>query len=113
MALTLLLRCDNLEATRHFYQSLLSFNTTHAADTLTVEQYGGVLIFTEQDLWQSQPSCSGTFYFSVPDVDTLFAALKDSVSLAWPLQDMPYGGREFGICDCNGYHLAFRQQAQG
>ncbi|MDH1265781.1 VOC family protein [Pseudomonas sp. GD03944] len=113
MALTVLLRCDNLDATRHFYQALLGFTVARAGDTLTVEQYGGVLIFTEQDLWHGQPGFTGTFYFSVPDVDALFAALKDRVPLAWPLQVMPYGGREFGIRDCNGYHLAFRQLITG
>jgi hypothetical protein len=24
---------------------------------------------------------------------------------------MPYGSSEFGVVDCNGYHLAFQQQA--
>jgi hypothetical protein len=35
--------------------------------------------------------------------------MKDAVTLAWPLERMPYGIEEFGIVDCNGYTLAFAQ----
>ena len=110
MSLTLLLRCSNLEETRTFYQSVLGFNVTDAAGTITAANHGGKLIFTTQDLWQSPPVFSGTIYFTVPDADGFFASIKDTVTLVWPIQDMPYGSREFGIKDCNGYYLAFQQQ---
>lgn len=111
MSLTSLLRCHDLEATRRFYQSVLGFSIRDTAQgTLTVEYQGGVLIFTTGDLWGQAPGCSGTFYFTVSDVDAYFAQVQHQVTLAWPLQDMPYGSREFGIRDCNGYHLAFQQQ---
>ena len=111
MAITLLLRCNSIEQTRAFYSSLGFALSASAQATLTVEKHGGKLIFTAQDLWQATPACSGTIYFSVPDVDAEYAALKGQALVAWPLQDMPYGSREFGITDCNGYTLAFRQQA--
>lgn len=110
MPLTLLLRCNDLEETRNFYRSVLDFSVTDTAGTLTVEKHGGRLIFTDQDLWQGPPACSGTLYFQVPDADAFFASIKDAAAVAWPIQDMPYGSREFGIRDCNGYHLAFQQQ---
>jgi predicted enzyme related to lactoylglutathione lyase len=110
VSLTLLLRCSNLEETRTFYQSVLDFNVTDAAGTITVEKHGGKLIFTTQDLWENQPAFSGTIYFTVPDADGFFCSVKDKVNVAWPIQDMPYGSREFGIKDCNGYYLAFQQQ---
>jgi len=47
----------------------------------------------------------------VADAAACYAAVKDKASIAWPLQHMPYGSTEFGVVDCNGYHLAFRQQA--
>jgi uncharacterized glyoxalase superfamily protein PhnB len=50
-------------------------------------------------------------YFTVADAAGYYAAIKDKVSIAWPLQKMPYGSSEFGVVDCNGYHLAFQQQA--
>lgn len=112
MSVTLLLRCNNIEETRAFYASVLGFAVSDSAEsTVTAEKHGGKLIFTAQDLWKSGPVCSGTIYFTVPDAPACYAALKDKAALAWPLQDMPYGGREFGVTDCNGYTLAFRQQA--
>jgi uncharacterized glyoxalase superfamily protein PhnB len=60
---------------------------------------------------EEPPRFSGTIYFTVPDADSYFATVKDKVAIAWPVQNMPYGSREFGVKDCNGYHLAFQQQA--
>jgi predicted enzyme related to lactoylglutathione lyase len=112
MPLTILLRCRDVEETREFYQSALGFNVRDTAEgTFTAEYCGGVLIFTSGDLWKSQPGFSGTIYFTVPDADGYFAAVKDKVAIAWPIQNMPHGSREFGVKDCNGYHLAFQQQA--
>ncbi|MBK4992695.1 bleomycin resistance family protein [Pseudomonas sp. S37] len=53
--------------------------------------------------------CSATFYLHVADVEQYFDGVKDNAQVAWPLQDMPYGSREFGVRDCNGYYLAFAQ----
>jgi predicted enzyme related to lactoylglutathione lyase len=112
MSLTLLLRCNDINETRQFYRSAPHFETLDTRDnTLTVQNMGAKLIFTHEDLWKSAPICSGTIYFSVPDVDTYFASIRDKVSLVWPIQDMSYGSREFGIRDCNGYTLAFQQRA--
>lgn len=112
MALTVLLRCQNLGETREFYRRALGFTVRDTAEgTLTVEQHGGALIFTSGNLWQLPPGLSGTIYFTIPDVDGYFALVKNKVSVAWPIRDMSYGSREFGVKDCNGYHLAFQQQA--
>lgn len=112
MSLTLLLRCIELDATREFYRSILGFDVAESAEgTLTAEKHGGKLIFTQQDLWKSGPAFSGTIYFTVPDVDRYYAAIRDRTPMSWPLQDMPYGSREFGLLDCNGYCLAFQRQS--
>jgi predicted enzyme related to lactoylglutathione lyase len=111
MSLTLLLRCRDLEETRAFYESHLGFDVSESAEgTLTVEQQGNTLIFTQADLWEGSLGCSGTIYFTLTDADSYFASVKDKVTVSWPIQDMPYGSREFGIKDCNGYHLAFQQK---
>ncbi len=110
MSLTALLHCSNIDETRQFYRSVLGFNVTDTAEgTLTAEKNGGKLIFTAQDLWKSKPVCSGTIYFIINDVDAFFITVKKKTAVTWPLQDMPYGSREFGINDCNGYCLAFQQ----
>lgn len=114
MALTVLLRCADDDETRQFYESKLGFTVTTTLDrSLTVELHGGKLIFTCSDLWESTPRISGTFYFTVPDVDGYFQRVKDQATIAWPLNNTSYGSREFAVKDCNGYYLAFHQRAQG
>ncbi len=109
MSLTLLLRTSDLKETREFYESVLGFNAFDTAEgTLTVEKQGGKLIFTE--FFGAPDGFSGTIYFTVSDADGYFTSIQDKVDVSWPIQDMSYGSREFGIKDCNGYHLAFQQQ---
>lgn len=110
MSLTLLLRCNDLQQTREFYETVLAFSVSDSADnTITVEKYGCKLLFTEANLWNAAPALTGTIYFTVPDVDGLYALVRNEVEIAWPLQNMGYGSTEFGLADCNGYLLAFRE----
>lgn len=110
MALTLLLRCTDLERTAAFYAALPGFKASAShGDTLTVTGHGARLVFTAADLWNRAPTLTGTLYFTVADIEATFAQTQGRASLAWTLQDMPYGAREFGIVDCNGYVLAFQQ----
>lgn len=112
MSLIILLRCLDYDETRQFYESALGFVVTNSAEgTLTVELNGGRLIFTCSDLWEGTPRLSGTLYFTVANVDVYFATVRDRVSVAWPVQSTLYGSREFGVKDCNGYFLAFHEQA--
>ncbi|KAA0180384.1 bleomycin resistance family protein [Cupriavidus gilardii] len=112
MSLTLLLRCNNLQKTREFYESVLAFSVSASAEnTITVEKYGCKLLFTEANLWNVAPALSGTMYFTVSELDDLYALVRDKVEVAWPLQNMGYGSREFGLTDCNGYLLAFQERA--
>src|SRR5581483_6608781 len=112
MASVVLLRCLDLEQTRNFYRDSLGFDVTDTAEgTLSARLADGLLIFTTVDLWQAPPGAAATFYFAVTDVDAYFAAVKDKVTVSWPLQNMSYGSREFGIRDCNGHTLAFHAGA--
>ncbi len=109
MSLTLLLRCRSLTETRAYYKDVLGFSVADTAGkTLTAEKEGGKLIFVDQD-FLGTPALSATIYFTLADADAYFGQIKDKVDIAWPLQNMPYGSREFGINDCNGYCLAFQQ----
>ena len=111
MSLTLLLRCNDLHATRHFYRSVLGFEVRDTVEgTLTVEKFGATMVFTSQDLWHGAPGCTGTIYFETPDIDAYYASVRDQVAVSWPLQVMSYGSREFGVVECNGYMLAFKQR---
>ena len=98
MPISVLLYAHDLAQTRAFYHSVLGFTVSGGAEgVLVAEHQGGKLLFSPHDLWKKAAAgCSAT--------------VKDAASVAWPLQDMPYGSREFGVVDCNGYHLAFQQQ---
>jgi len=99
----------DIETTRRFYRDSLGFEVTDTAeDTLSARLADSTLIFTVADLWKAPVGATATFYFTVSDVDSYFESVKDKVTVSWPLQDMPYGSREFGLCDCNGYTLAFQ-----
>lgn len=113
MPLSALLRCLNLDRTRDFYRGALGFDVREGPErTLTAARHGATLVFTAEDIWRGAIGFSGTLYFAEPDLDAYFATIKDAVEVAWPIQDMAYGSREFGIRDCNGYHLAFQQAAR-
>ena len=58
-----------------------------------------------------EPICSGTFYFYSVSVTALADELRGSIEFAWGPEVMPYGTREFGVQDPNGYYLAFTEAA--
>lgn len=110
MPLTTLLRCNDLAGTASFYRDVLGFTVVESAEsTITVSLEDCRLTFTEADIWGSPVGFSGTLYFAIGEVDRYWQSLQDQVEFAWPLQDLPYGSREFGLRDCNGYYLAFAQ----
>lgn len=55
-------------------------------------------------------SLTGTLYFNGSDVSSLYERVKSRVTVIWPLSDMEYGTREFGIRDVDGYTLAFAEE---
>jgi uncharacterized glyoxalase superfamily protein PhnB len=74
---------------------------------------GGVsLLFSTGDHLGPRPQLSGTLYIDMEGVETFFDGIKERVEIVWPLERMPYGTREFGVRDCNGYVLAFSEGAE-
>ena len=107
----LLLKCNSIAETKAFYKELLHFKVSDSAEnSCTVENEDGVIIFSEGDNLGSEPRCSGTIYFFLEDVEGYYNLIKERVIVLWPLQNMSYGTREFGIKDVNGYYLAFAQK---
>lgn len=108
MPMNLLLRCTDVKQTKDFYSTILRFDISDTAEgTCTAVKEGGGLIFTEADLWNAVPALTGTIYFLLSDLDAYYSQIKQVADVRWPLQEMSYGTREFGIVDCNGYALAF------
>lgn len=109
--MNLLLKCADLEETKAFYAEILEFEVSASAErTCTVQKAGGTIIFTDEQLWEGHPHCTGTIYFFLPNVDEYYDAIKDKAILRWPLENQSYGTREFGVKDCNGYTLAFARR---
>jgi uncharacterized glyoxalase superfamily protein PhnB len=52
---------------------------------------------------------TGSIYLYVENIDDVWQELKERVEIVYPLEDMDYGMREFGIKDCNGYVLNLGQ----
>lgn len=109
-----------LVATLQFYQDVLGFSVTGLypdADQpiwAEVARDGVALMFYTNPPHGTPetPSLSGTLYFYPDDVRSLAAELKGKVAFAWGPEVMPYGVRELGIRDPNGYYLAFAEEAE-
>ena len=52
---------------------------------------------------------TGSIYFNVDDVDSLWQQFKDSPLVCYPLETFEYEMKEFAIKDINGYMLQFGQ----
>lgn len=111
MPVNLLLKCNDIEQTLRFYIDVLRFDVPPGTVS-TVRKAGSSLIFSTGSQLGTTPRLSGTVYFFIPQVEQYYNSVKDEVEVLWPLQEMHYGTFEFGIADCNGYHLAFAEDRQ-
>ena len=101
-----------------FYRSL-GFEVTGChpdemcPDWAEVSRDGVVLQFHTQPPHGTppEPAFSGTFYFYPEDVEALAAEFREKIAFVWGPEVMPYGMREFGLQDPDGYYLAFTEPA--
>ena len=56
------------------------------------------------------PTGVWTLYVYPDDVESLWEKLKEQAPVAYPLRETPYGMREFGIRDPNGFALSFGKE---
>ena len=111
MTMNLLLKCGRVEETKAFYSEILGFEVRDsAAGTCTVHKEGGTIVFSDANLWEGPPRCTGTIYFFLNDVDRYYEEIKEKAIVRWPLEDTDYGTREFAVKDCNEYTLAFAKK---
>lgn len=111
MPMHILLKSHDVDRTKSFYEEILGFEAIESnQDTCTVQKEDCTIVFTSDDLWSGPPKCTGTIYMYIDDVDSYYKSIKEKAIVLWPLQDMPYGTREFGVKDYDEYHLAFAQK---
>lgn len=60
-----------------------------------------------------KPLLTGSLYFRVDDVDSLWAKMKDKAQVSYALQDFGYGTKEFALIDPNGYLIQFAEEIAG
>jgi uncharacterized glyoxalase superfamily protein PhnB len=112
-----MLEVNDLPKTIDFYTNVLGFSVEatwpDTGDMNWAELKAGdvIIMFMSRSsaFDQHTPVMTGQLYFYPQDVDALWQTLRNKTDIAWPIDTMPYGMREFAIRDCNGYLLTFGQ----
>jgi uncharacterized glyoxalase superfamily protein PhnB len=110
------LRVTDLARSVDFYRDVLGFTPAPVrfdeADTpfVTLHWEPVALLLTTGAHLGPGPAFSGTLYLHVVGVETLYNRVKGRAEMVWPLEDMNYGTREFGVRDPDGYVIAFAEE---
>jgi uncharacterized glyoxalase superfamily protein PhnB len=109
------LKVNDLNETIDFYTRVFGFRVCslygegEQKDTCILAWGDVEVLFSTGAHLGGPPRLTGTLYFNLEGVAELFERVKDQVEVVWPLEEMDYGTREFGVRDCNGYTLAFAE----
>ena len=116
-ALRPMLWTDKLEETIVFYTGILGFTCSERN-----EEWGWASLYrNEAELMLAKPNAhipfdkpvfTGSFYFTVDDVESLWQDLKTKATIVYELETFEWGMREFAINDNNGYILQFGQNIE-
>jgi catechol 2,3-dioxygenase-like lactoylglutathione lyase family enzyme len=111
LALAPMLHTCDIQRTRDWYASVLGFESLVDSDEnwCRLGRDGVAVMFMRND-HLGAPHATGTQYFYVDDVMSLWTSIKDRCPAEWGPEKMPYGMLEFAIKDPNGYILSFGQQ---
>lgn len=114
-ALTPMLRTADIPGTIGFYTSVLGFDCESYNQALgwASLRHGPIrLMISGLNTHEGDqaPIFTGSFYFTVDDVDALWNQLKEGAKVCYELETFDYGMREFAIYDNNGYLLQFGQE---
>jgi uncharacterized glyoxalase superfamily protein PhnB len=107
-----MLQCDDIGATKAWYESVLGFHSVGMVDDgwCRLERDGVALMFM-RNAHLGAPHATATQYIYCDDVMGLWDSVKGRCSAEWGPEKMPYGMIEFAIKDPNGYLLSFGQRA--
>ena len=110
------LRVKDLDAALGFYTGILGFRQAWRSpadgggENCLLEWGAAELMLSTGSHLGGSPGLTGTLYFQGSGVASLYERVQDHVTLVWPLSDMEYGTREFGMRDVDGYMLAFAEE---
>ena len=127
-----MLTTDNLDETIAFYRDTLGFKVaaTYPEDNPNwcyLKRGESHLMFSSLDEFDHDhdehghdvegeehhhhsPTGVWTLYVYPDDVESLWERLKEQAPVAFTLNETPYGMREFGIRDPNGFMLSFGKE---
>lgn len=106
---------DDVRATIDYYVSTLGFdeeNYSEDWDFGIVGKHKVKIMLSKPNDHEpyEKPQLTGSLYIVTDDVDAWWNYLKERASIYYPVEDFPYGMREFALKDCNGYVLQFGQE---
>jgi catechol 2,3-dioxygenase-like lactoylglutathione lyase family enzyme len=115
LAIMPVLKVADLERSVNWYVGALGFAASgrdsdeSGAEHCFVGAGDAALLLSTGSHLGGAPSFTGTLYFRVVGVESLFARVREQVDVVWPLERQDYGTLEFGIRDPDGYVLAFAE----
>ncbi len=109
---------NEIEETIAFYTKILGFTCTgHSREwgwaRVTKDKVAIMISRPNDHIPFGKPNFTGSFYIYTSEVKELWESLKESATVAYPLETFDYGMCEFGILDNNGYLLQFGEQIVG
>ncbi|MBO6506115.1 MAG: VOC family protein [Kordiimonadaceae bacterium] len=110
------LYAPDLDATIAYYVETLGFEETgnwteDGTRTWAEVSLGSSIVWFFANPIDDRPSAmmSGMIFIFVDDVDSVAERLRGEVDFRWGPEEQPYGLREVGVEDPNGYLLVFAQ----
>ncbi|HEX2609168.1 MAG TPA: VOC family protein, partial [Flavisolibacter sp.] len=102
---------NDLEATRHFYETVLGFTgQSHFPNFISLTRDTVEIMFVVPQTEHEGPlqlKLTGSLYFVTEQVNDYWEQVKEKATVLEPLADRQYFMRDFSIRDNNGYELVF------
>lgn len=106
---------EDLDATIAFYVDVIGFTCVERNDdwgwaSLDLDDVSIMLARPNEHTPYDKIAFTGTFYYTVDDVDAMWEKVKDKAKVCYGIEEFDWGMREFAIFDNNGYMLQFGQE---
>lgn len=116
-ALRPILWTEDFNDTIDFYTQILGFTLQESNEDwqwASLEKNGVEIMLTKPNQHESfnRIGFTGSFYFTVDEVDELWEDLKTKTKICYEIETFDWEMREFAIYDNNGYILQFGQHIE-
>ena len=116
-SLTPIITTEKMEETLSFYTQILKFhiedqNKDWGWARLSKDSIEMMISQPNAHLEHQKSTFTGSFYFEIDDVESLWQELRDHVNICYEIETFPWNMREFAIFDPNEYILQFGQNIE-